>query len=230
MELTKSDLLLLSNFASINQSIRFIPGKVQRTTADSGNYFVFAEFSTEFPREFCIYDLNHFISVFNLVSSTGNVSLVFPEDVEHLVIQSEKTEQGIRFADSEIVTDFDDSKDYDIKEPDVTFTLSESLLEYGKKSAAINGYEHLMFSGDENEIYMVSNDFSNPSAEKHKRKIDQKNTSGKPFQAIFSVDKLKMLNDDYEVKITTKGGAQFNSKNRTYRYFCVIENPVNYSN
>jgi len=41
---------------------------------------------------------------------------------------------------------------------------------------------------------------------------------------------LKMIPDDYEVKISLKGGAQFNSKNRDYRYFSVIENPVNHTN
>ena len=77
---------------------------------------------------------------------------------------------------------------------------------------------------------MVSNDFSNPSAEKHKRKLEQKNESGEAFEAIFDVAKLKMIPDDYEVKISLRGGAQFTSKNRDYRYFSVIENPVNHTN
>ena len=230
MQLSKADLLLLSNFSTINQAMRFIPGTTQRTKSDSGNIFAFAEFSVDFPKEFCVFDLNHFISVISLVSSTGDVELHFPEDAEHLMIRSEKTEQGIRFADSEIVAEFDNSKEYDIKNPDVTFTLTESMLEYGKKSAAINGYQHLMFGGDENEIFMVSNDFSNPSAERHKRTLEQKNNSGEAFEAIFDVAKLKMIPDDYEVKISLKGGAQFTSKNRDYRYFSVIENPVNHTN
>ena len=224
MELSKADLHLLSNFSSINQSISFKEGVTQRTKADSGNVFAIAEFNLDFPKEFCIFDLNHFINVFSLVQSTGDVELYFPEDEEHLIIRSDKTEQGIRFADPEIIAEFDDSKDYNIRKPDAEFVLTEDMLAYGIKATNVNGYQHLAFVGDETEIYMVSNDFSNPSAEKHSRKLDQKN-NGEPFEAIFDIAKLKMIPDDYTVKINLKGGAQFTSKNRSYDFFSVIENP-----
>ena len=38
----------------------------------------------------------------------------------------------------------------------VEFTLSESMLDYGKKAAHSNGHEHLCFEGEGDEIYMVS--------------------------------------------------------------------------
>jgi hypothetical protein len=34
-----------------------------------------------------------------------------------------------------------------------------------------------------------------------------------------------MIPDDNTVKINLKGGAQFTSKNRSYDFFSVIENP-----
>ena len=38
-----------------------------------------------------------------------------------------------------------------------------------------------------------------------------------------------MLNDDYEVRIASKGGAQFTSKNRDYTFFVALQQAVNFS-
>ena len=51
MKLSKSDLLLLNNFASINESIHFYEGALQSTVANSRNHFAFATFEEEFPKE-----------------------------------------------------------------------------------------------------------------------------------------------------------------------------------
>ena len=69
---------------------------------------------------------------------------------------------------------------------------------------------------------------SNNSSERHRRKIEQSNTSGQSFSAVFEVSKLKMLSDDYEVRIAAKGGAQFTSKNRDYKFFVALQQPVTF--
>lgn len=231
MKLSKSDLLFLSNFASINESIHFHAGARQSTVANSGNSFAFATFEEEFPKEFCIFDLNHFISVYSLISSTGDTVLKFPKDEQYLEICSDKTSQDIRFCDPNLVEELDRSKKYVIENPDIEFTLSESMLEYGRKSAAVNGFANLVFEGDEEDIYMVSENVSQNGStisERHRRTIDQTNTTKKSFSAVFEVAKLKMLNDDYEVRIASKGGAQFTSKNRDYTFFVALQQPVNF--
>lgn len=231
MKLSKSDLLILSNFASINESIHIYEGAMQSTVANSGNLFAFASFDEEFPKEFCIFDLNHFISVYSLVSSTGDTVLEFPKDENYLVIKSEKTSQDIRFCDAKLVEELNRDRKYVIENPDIVFTLSESMLEYGKKSAAINGFTNLVFEGDETEIYMVAETItpnSNNLSERHRRKIEQPNASKRSFTAVFEVSKLKMLSDDYEVRIIEKGGAQFTSKNRDYKIFVALQQPVTF--
>lgn len=37
-----------------------------------------------------------------------------------------------------------------------------------------------------------------------------------------------MLSDDYEVRIIEKGGAQFTSKNRDYKIFVALQQPVTF--
>ena len=146
------------------------------------------------------------------------------------MIKSDKTSQDIRFCDPNIIEELDKSKRYEIEKPEIKFTISETLLEYGKKAAAINGFMNLVFEGEGTEIYMVSETVSqngsNNSSERHRRKIEHENTTGKPFNAVFEVSKLKMLSDDYEVRIAAAGGAQFTSKNREYTFFAALQQPV----
>ena len=233
LNLSKSDLLFLSNFASINESIHFYPGNRQSVVSNSGDCFAFANFEEEFPQEFCLYDLNHFISVYSLVSSTGDTVLKFPKEKQYLEIQSDKTSQDIKFCDSKLVEELDRTKKYVIEKPDIQFKLTESMLDYGKKAAAINGFQHIVFEGDAKELYMVAetipeNKQEKHRSERHRRKIDQPNETGRKFSAIFKVDKLKMLSDDYTVKIAAKGGASFDSLNRDYTFFAALREPVQF--
>ena len=69
---------------------------------------------------------------------------------------------------------------------------------------------------------------SNNLSERHRRKIEQPNASKRSFTAVFEVSKLKMLSDDYEVRIIEKGGAQFTSKNRDYKIFVALQQPVTF--
>ena len=232
MKLSKADLLFLSNFASINESMHFHPGTEQSVVANSGNLFAFGSFEEEFPKEFCLFDLNHFITTYRYIEKTGDTVLRFPEEEQYLIIQSKEATQDIRFCDPKLVEELDRSKKYVIENPDVEFTLSESMFEYGIQGARINGHEHLCFEGDGEEIYMVSETVSQNGSnvsERHRRRLGQPNLTSKNFTAIFEVAKLKMLNDDYQVRIAAKGGAQFSSKNREYTFFVALQQPVIYT-
>lgn len=233
MKLSKADFLFLSNFSSINESIHFHPGQEQSVVANSGNLFAFASFEEEFPKEFCLFDLNHFITNYNNVALTeGDTVLEFPEGQEQVIIKSNDTEHNIRFCDPKLVEELDRSKKYIIENPDIEFTLSESMLEFGRKVAASNGFEHLCFEGMGDEIYMVAETVSQNGSnisERTRRKLGQPNRTSKDFTAVFEVAKLKMLNDDYEVRIAKEGGAEFTSKNRDYRFFVALQQKVRFS-
>ena len=127
MQLSKSDYLLLSNFASINQSVMFQEGKKQGTSANSQSMFAYAEFDADFPTDFPLFDLNHFLQVYDLVASTGDVELEFPEEENVLLIKSDVTQQGLRAAPIEVIRT--PPKNFAPKEkPVVSFTLKEDML------------------------------------------------------------------------------------------------------
>lgn len=221
MQLSKSDLLLLSNFASINQSILFKPGREQKTISNSEMMMAIAKFDADFPTEFAIYDLNHFISVYNLVSLTGDVELDFYEE-NQLMIKSEKTRQNLRAAPIEIIR-VPPKNGVPDKDPVVSFTLTEEMLHYGKKAAAVNGFSNLIFESDGKDLYMVAKDVEVPNSETHRRKLEQNSENLIEFRAIFSVSRLKMLQDEYRVDIFSPNLGGFTSKNREYNFYSGLD-------
>ena len=227
MQLSKSDLLLLSNFASINQSVMFQEGKKQGTSANSQSMFAYAEFDAEFPTDFPLFDLNHFLQVYDLVASTGDVELEFPEDENVLIVKSDVTQQGLRAAPVEVIRT--PPKDFTPKDkPVISFTLKEDMLAYGKKSAAINQFPNLIFESDGTDIYMTAENIENPSSEQHRRKIEENVNTGLEFKVVFSVSRLKMIADDYQVDIYNPILGRFTSKNRDYTFFSALDTNVVY--
>ena len=78
MKLSDKTLSYLKNFATINTGIAFKPGNKISTVSPQKNILGEAEIEETIPVEFCIYDLNNFLSAISLVKD--NVDLSFDRD------------------------------------------------------------------------------------------------------------------------------------------------------
>ena len=108
MNLSNDTLNVLKNFASINPNIVFQPGQQLKTISESKTIMARADIVEDMPKEFGIYDLNEFLSVFNLIE---NPALEF-EDKSVLI---STPEQKVRYYFSE--TDILTSPQKDIQMP-----------------------------------------------------------------------------------------------------------------
>ena len=63
MKLSNETLTVLKNFSSINQGIQFKKGNKLTTVSSGKTVLAQANLKDEFPKEFCIYDLNEFLSI-----------------------------------------------------------------------------------------------------------------------------------------------------------------------
>ena len=66
MKLTNETLAVLKNFANINPGIEFKKGKSLTTISSTKTVLAKASVKDEFTDDFCIYDLNQFLSVHSL--------------------------------------------------------------------------------------------------------------------------------------------------------------------
>ena len=67
MKLSNDTLNVLKNFASINPNLVFKPGQKLKTISEAKTILASADIVEDFPVEFGVYDLNEFLSVYNLI-------------------------------------------------------------------------------------------------------------------------------------------------------------------
>ena len=70
MKLSNETLTVLKNFAGINSGIEFKQGNKISTISSTKTVLAKATLKDEFPQNFCIYDLNQFLSVHSLNKDT----------------------------------------------------------------------------------------------------------------------------------------------------------------
>ena len=70
MKLSNETLNVLKNFAGINSGIEFKTGNKIATISSTKTVLAKATLTDNFPQDFCIYDLNQFLSVHSLGKDT----------------------------------------------------------------------------------------------------------------------------------------------------------------
>lgn len=70
MKLSNETLNVLKNFAGINSGIEFKTGNKLSTISSTKTVLAKATLKDQFPQDFCIYDLNQFLSVHSLGKDT----------------------------------------------------------------------------------------------------------------------------------------------------------------
>ena len=67
MQLSNETINVLKNFATVNPNVVFKPGQQLKTISEAKTILASAQIVEDFPQEFGIYDLNEFLSVYNLI-------------------------------------------------------------------------------------------------------------------------------------------------------------------
>ena len=132
MQLNKVTHDILKNFSEINTNILIKPGNELNTISTMRNIFAKATITETFDNEFGIYDLNEFLSV---VSSLDKPELTLND--KHMTISTEGSRAKAKYFYSDPSVIVAPTKDVNMPETDVTFSLSESNLTQLQKMAAI---------------------------------------------------------------------------------------------
>ncbi len=224
MKLDNESMSILKNFAIINSSILFKPGKVQKTVSGgkAGGIPVEkvvlaeAEFPIEFPKECAIYDLPQFL---NLVSVLGEVDITFKED--HLILKNKSRETPYRYCSPNLVVSPNDTSNLKemMDDSQVTFDLSYEDLVETIKVASILDLNELMIEGKNGKLVATAidseNDLSNSSS------VELSSYDGSDFKGIFNLSYLQFIPGNYKVSVVGDsseklGFARFAGEKVTY--------------
>jgi hypothetical protein len=216
MKLTSETLSVLKNFASINQGIEFKKGNTIRTMSSGKTVLAKATLKDEFPQDFCVYDLNQFLSVHSMFDNT---EIEF--DDKNVIFKSgtKKSTKYRKTAKEMIVTAPD--KELSLPSVDVTFPLTKEDFADILKSAGILQSPHIAVESDGNKVKLTTFNAKDDSA--HTNSIEVADGTGIKFKMVFLTDNLKMIPGAYDVEISSKGLASFKNKSVDIQYWVATE-------
>ena len=159
MKLSDKTLVILKNFAGINNSILVKRGDSLRTISLAKNILAEANIREEFPRDFAIYDLNQFLNGLGLHQDP---ELDFRED-SFLSIREGKRRVKYFFADPQVIT-APPEKTLTLPTQDVCFQLDSVTLEKLLKAAAVYQLPDLSAIGEAGVVKLVVRDKKNDTS------------------------------------------------------------------
>ena len=159
MTLCDNTLMVLKNFAGINNSILVKKGSKLRTMSVAKNILAEADITEDFPREFGIYDLNQFL---NGLSLHQDPNLDFSEDT-YLTIREGKRRVKYFFADPQVIVS-PPEKEINLPTQDVCFQIESITLDKLLKAAAVYQLPDLSAVGKDGVIKLVVRDKKNDTS------------------------------------------------------------------
>lgn len=208
----KDTIEILHNFAGINTGMLFRPGNVIRSLSGARTVFARATVDEQFPREFAIYDLPEFLNTLAMFKDP----VVTYED-NFIKITGEGSSVKYHYsAPNVIVSPPDKDPAFRGDEPILSFKMTRQILASIEKASSVLRLKEVRFDGDAGCITVYNRDNSG-----NEFKIDMKDHTG-TGSALFSVASLKMLPDDYEVRIDDVAG-HFKAPGDSLAYVVVRE-------
>ena len=217
MKLNQTTQDILKNFSEINTNILIKPGSELNTISTMKNILAKATITESFDSEFGIYDLNEFLSV---VSSLDKPELTLQE--KHLTISAEGSRSKVKYFYSDPSVIVSPTKEVNMPESDVTFTLSESNLAQLRKMAAILSAPDLALVGTKDgDVVLKVCDKKNDTSNKFDIVVGENATANYTF--YFKVENLKMISGDYDVAVSSKSIAHFTNTKLPIEYWIALE-------
>jgi len=217
MKLNQTTQDILKNFSEINTNILIKPGSELNTISTMKNILAKATIKESFDSEFGIYDLNEFLSV---VSSLDKPELTLQE--KHMTISAEGSRSKVKYFYSDPSVIVSPTKDVNMPESDVTFTLSESNLAQLRKMAAILSSPDLALVGTKGgDVVLKVCDKKNDTSNKFDIVVGENATANYTF--YFKVENLKMISGDYDVAVSSKSIAHFTNTKLPIEYWIALE-------
>ncbi len=215
MTLCDNTLMVLKNFAGINNSILVKKGSKLRTMSVAKNILAEADINEDFPREFGIYDLNQFL---NGLSLHQDPNLDFSEDT-YLTIREGKRRVKYFFADPQVIVT-PPEKEIDLPTKDVCFQIESVTLDKLLKAAAVYQLPDLSAVGKDGVIKLVVRDKKNDTSNEFAIVVGE---TDKDFVFNFKVENIKIIPGAYDVVISSKLLSKFTNTNISLVYYIALE-------
>jgi len=215
MKLSSDTLSVLKNFSSINSGLEFRQGSIIKTISPGKSVLAQATLKDSFPEDFCIYDLNQFLSVHSLCKDAD-----IDFDDANVIFRSGKSKIKYRKTAREMIITVPD-KTLSLPSVDISFLLTEDDYASILKSASVLQSPNIAVVSDGDKVYITAYNVKDDSA--HTNSIEVGEGNGHSFKMVFLTENLKMISGSYDVEISAKGLASFKHKTQDVDYWVATE-------
>ena len=223
MKLSDNTKIVLRNFATINQNLVIKEGSELLTMSAMKNIVAKAEVEENFPKEIAIYDLNEFLAALSLFA----VPVLEFEDQFFLIKEEGQPHKKLKYFYSDPSVVQSPSKTITMPSEEVSFELKiEKLLEM-KKAAGVIGSPDMVLQKLNGSSSLLAKDKKNDTANNYSSDI--KTDGDGEFEFYFKVENLKLLDGDYDVKISSKNISHFKNQKSLVEYWIALEPESTYS-
>lgn len=217
MKLKQQTLDILKNFAQINSNIVIEAGNTVTTIADTKNIMATATIPDTIGAPLNIYDLNEFLSVYDMMNSLGDPDVDVSQDA--IRINADKSKLTYRQADKSILTY--PQKSINMPVAEVKFCISDTTLKSVKRAATVLGHTAMSISGDGASISVGVFNPSDLTANRFT--VESVGITKHTFEFHFLIGSLKLLPGDYDVELSSKLISKWSNPSMKVEYFIAIE-------
>jgi len=207
MKLGPITLQFLKNFSTINPSIEFKEGNSLSTMTPTSTLMAKAHIKETIPSTFAIYSLSKFLGVLSLFEDPELVL-----DEKFLVIKDNNSRQ-VQYMYGEERNIVAPTKDIKLPDTEINFRLTSQTLQDVLKAMAVLDLPEIAVTGDNGVLSVEAINLKNPSSDKFSVAVG---STDKTFKMIFLATNIKILLEDYDVGISSKGIAHFRGKDIEY--------------
>jgi hypothetical protein len=175
-----------------------------------------ATLKDDFTDEFCVEDLNEFLSVYSLFDDKAE--LVFDE--HNINFKNGKRSIAYRKTSKTAITVPPD-RPLNFPSKDVEFKLTAEDYDWIIKTSKVLSSTHIAVQSDGDKIEIATFNADINSAHVNSTVIGEGN--GKKYKIVFSTDNLKLIPGEYDVAICFKGISHFKHTKEQIQYWIAYE-------
>lgn len=214
MKFSNETISVLKNFATVNPGLVFKPGSVIRTMHPQKTVMASATVSENFEKVARVYDLSRFLAT---LSMFDDPDVEFTED--KFIISSGRSKASYTYAAEAMVVSPPD-KNIQFPSAEATVSIKWKDLDSVIRAAGVLKLSEIAFISDGSTISLAAVDSKNPTADAYDIAIAD-DVSTESFRMIIKVENLRLMPNDYEVALSTRGLAHF--KSPKVEYYIALE-------
>lgn len=199
MKISKRTLEILENFSSINKSIAINETGFIKNISAAKNIIGLSKIEETFPN-FCIFDLNEFVSIIKMFDATKDIDFVFGKD--EVIIKQEKTKVNYKLANPDHIYNKTIQYDRYFKDtqPQASFKLTNETLSNCLKASKIIGLKTINVSIEDDKGEISLYDENNSGAHQYRLEIEGNGNC----DADLDISLINFIRGDYDVFVFDK--------------------------